>query len=377
MKHFVYSFFVIIVLFIFISCPDAEQDDSSLFSSSIEKVIIPLIKIQDGGIQSSLAPGGEVYYYNALNSREESDIQLHEPISYTMTAKRYLYVGGYAVPDDSGSADTFYHAVLFWARLMDASGNVVETHYYTFPVDDDNIFDGYIYFREAGRYLVYSIRFYDHFLYPRTSGTTYTVDEWSSTLRFEVFNTEDIPDNLEHLLPTRDIDNGTKAIQDKALELTANSPTDLEKVQEIYKFLVFGDPGNGFTYSFYYEIYPGYLTSSYADIFIASHFLENRIGVCNDFAELFAALTRSLGFHVQTIRGVNSGNSAAHRWNRISLDGGASWLRIDTTFSNLNKDDAPDYYKKYGEIYPEFNEPLFLNNIENYYDDKDPAYPKY
>ena len=43
----------------------------------------------------------------------------------------------------------------------------------------------------------------------------------------------------------------------------------------------------------------------------------------------------------------------------------------------LHKDDAPDYYKKYGEIYDEFDESLFLADIENYYDYKDPAYPMY
>ena len=59
------------------------------------------------------------------------------------------------------------------------------------------------------------------------------------------------------------------------------------------------------------------------------------------------------------------------------MNRGAIWLRIDTTFSNLHKDDAPDYYKKYGEIYDEFDESLFLADIENYYDYKDPVYPMY
>jgi transglutaminase-like putative cysteine protease len=378
-----------------------------VFTSSIEKVIIPDLQMGDGGLQPDPAPSGDVYYYNSLGTREESDIQLYDPLSYTMTARGYLHVGGYAVPDDSGSSDTFYHSVLFWASLKDEYGNTVETHYYTFPVDSENRFDGYIYFREPGRYLVYSLRYFDVFLYPRLSKNdnwsstivehhhtkndnwsstivehwsrgSVAVDEWAATLRFEVYNTYDIPGDKEHLIGTRDIDCGTKAIRDKADEITLGSTSDPEKVRALYEFVVFGELGNEFIYAHYDEIYPGYLSSSsYADIFIASHFLEQRRGVCNDFAELYAALARSLGFHVQTMRGENTSNGAAHRWNLLSLDNGSTWLRIDTTFSNLHKDDSPDYYKKYGEIFDEFDEALFLADIENYYDYKDPAYPVY
>ena len=38
-------------------------------------------------------------------------------------------------------------------HFKDESGTTVETHYYTFPVDAENKFDGYIYFREPGLYL--------------------------------------------------------------------------------------------------------------------------------------------------------------------------------------------------------------------------------
>ncbi|OQA80229.1 MAG: Transglutaminase-like superfamily protein [bacterium ADurb.Bin243] len=102
------------------------------------------------------------------------------------------------------------------------------------------------------------------------------------------------------------------------------------------------------------------LDISWNSIFMPSHFLVKRRGVCNDFAETFAALCRSLGMDVKRKSGDDS-MGAGHQWNLIYLDG--TWKKLDATWANNN----PNYFKNYAEFYPEFKATEFVTEHDNKY----------
>lgn len=321
-------------------------------------MVIPEIAVNGGGAKANPAPEGEVFYYNDNRSAAESDIRLDEPIFETMSAKRYLKVMGTAVPDDSGYTDRGYHSVLFSAAKENGS-----TYYFSIPVNNDDFFRGYIYFPEAGSYNVIAYRAWNSYLYPKETGrgASVSVREGYSTLKFKVNVApgDEVPSAYRHLIPTRNVDSGTKYLREYARELTSGSSSNIEKVKRIYEFLTYGDANGLFTYRYYDDIYPGYLDNCWSDIFIASHFLNNREGVCNDFSELFAALTRSLGFKVTKVWGYIPAGSG-HQWNKILIDG--RWYRLDSTWACGSYN-----YKKYAEFYSEFDAASFTANHENRY----------
>jgi transglutaminase-like putative cysteine protease len=323
------------------------------------EIVIPEVEIPDGGLVEYL-PGTsgsleEVYYMNPLHTAEESDIRMSLPAHRKLSANRYLFVSGTAVPDDSGYEDRDYHSVYFYVSGGTGKG-------FTLPVRDDDSFAGYLYFESAGHHTVYAYRTKDDFLYPRSRGTEYSVGEYSSTLSFTVEVLEAVPDDVAYLLPSRDVDCGTGFLRDYAVDLTEGLQDDFEIAQTVFEFLVFGDGNGPFTYNYYDEIFPGFIEDSYSDIFIASHFLIRRRGVCNDFAELYAAMTRSLGFDVKKITGYTTDNvddepvDLGHMWVTIKID--ETWYRADPTWGNNVPSTADDeeYYKNFAEFYPSFDE---------------------
>jgi len=330
----------------------------TLVDNPFERVI-PELAVADGGIQTSSAPSGTVYYFNPLHTKAESDIRLDDTIKYSQYVKRYLEVSGSAVPDDSGYTDRFYHWVLFTTILLDSNNNELERNYTSFPVNSDNRFSGFLYFPKTGYYKVYSFRQRNYNLYPKS--TTYSVDEGYSTLLFYVNSVEPIPEASLYLLPSRYVDCGNGYLREYARYLTEHNETDLEKLQSLYHFLVFGDTYGPFWYEYYYETHPNYADTLYSDYYLASHLLINRHGICNDFSELFAALARTLGFQVQLVSGTKTLGEAGHQWNKVWAND--HWYRLDATWGNGD----PARFKSYAEIYTEFDEETFEAEHENAY----------
>lgn len=330
--------------------------------------IIPEVDIAGGGVQASPAPSGSVYYFSGTSgvagTKAESDIQLDDTVvRYNQTVKRYMRVSGTAQPIAAGYTDRFYHAV--WFNIKNASNVTVGS--FSLPVDSNNRFDGYIYFKETGSLKVYSYRAQNDTLYPRAPSYTPVSENWS-TLVFNVSCSEAVPADLIYLLPTRDVNCGNKYVRDYAKYLTAGLSTDAEKAKKIFEFLVNGDSNGKFVYTYYNQIYPGILESSWNSIFMPSHFIIRRKGVCNDFAELFAAMCRTHGMDVKRRSGDDS-TGAGHQWNLIYLDG--AWKKVDATWANNN----PTRYKTFAEFYPEFNATEFYNEHEvKYYQNTSEEY---
>jgi len=287
--------------------------------------VIPEIEIAGGGVQATPAPTGSVYYFGSTTQAQaklESDIKMDDSIKYEQTAKRYIRVSGTAEPISGGYTDRFYHSVLF--SVVDGSN--VKIGSFSIPVNDQNKFDGYIYFTQTGKFTIYTYRSRNDTLYPRAP--SYMVSENQSTLAFYVTCSEAVPSNLVYLLPSRDVNCGNKYVRDYAKYLTKDLTTDTDKAKKIFEFLVKGDLNGAFTYNLYNEIYKDYLDTPWNSIFMPSHFLVKRRGVCNDFSELFAAMCRTLGMEVKRKSGDDS-TGAGHQWNLLYLDG--SWKRLDAT----------------------------------------------
>ena len=351
-----------IILISFFSCdplvkPTESEKPKVYYNSQIIEEVIPEVYTNDGGIQGS--GSGSVYYFTDGKNRDLSDVQLDDSVFYSQNVKRYIKVSGKALPIASGFIDRTYHSVLFRA-IFDATTDF----YFSIPVDSNNVFTGFIYFPKKGSYKVYSFRAMNDLLYS-IQGKVSSVAENNSTLVFNVNVIEEVPEQFHYLLPTRNVNNGNKEVRDYAKKITAGKNTNFEKVKALYEFLVFGEDNNPFIYSPYQNINQNLTTISYEDTFIASHFLNTRKGVCNDFAELFAAMVRSLNIKVQKRSGTKYDNTA-HMWNLVDLTGDETvWLRIDSTFGNTFS--ADENYKKSAEIYPEFNSTDFTLQHDSIY----------
>lgn len=84
--------------------------------------------------------------------------------------------------------------------------------------------------------------------------------------------------------------------------------------------------------------------------------VEEKTGICYDFASLYAALLRSQGIPVKLVKGYTSNAKGYHAWNEVYDEETGEWHIIDITydlqargkwqvhmFKDVNK------YKKIGE----------------------------
>jgi len=171
-----------------------------------------------------------------------------------------------------------------------------------------------------------------------------------------------VPENLFYLLPSKNIDCGNKFIRETARKITADCKTDIEKARKVYEFIIFKKDKKYFKFKKYKESYKVYSGNNYYNAFIASQVLENKYGICNDFAELYAAMMRSLGYKIKKISGYyNETKTVGHMWNLLDLAGDEKkWLRVDVSWACVDKKN----YKKWAEFYDEFDEDYFENSFK-------------
>lgn len=104
--------------------------------------------------------------------------------------------------------------------------------------------------------------------------------------------------------------------EELANEICVGCKTDEEKVQAIYQWII-----QNFEYDYDYYAFIQY--------FNVRRTLHTRKGVCYDFANLFAALCRSLDIPCYVIDGAPYDSSANHTWNRVYFN--AIWWNVDVT----------------------------------------------
>ena len=147
----------------------------------------------------------------------------------------------------------------------------------------------------------------------------------------------DLGEIAEYLLPSKKIESDRSEIKNKALELTKNLNSDLEKSRAIFSYVK-----NHITYN---------LNSPYRNKGAISA-LTNGEGVCEDYAALFVALSRAAGIPARQVNGfadpkvlgevwnIENGQTVSlrnyrHSWVEFFIED-IGWLPADPTFSPKN-----------------------------------------
>jgi len=192
-------------------------------------------------------------------------------------------------------------------KLRIASGG--ET--YTYDLNQDGEFEVFPLQMGSGTYKVS--------VYEQIKGTQY------SGVSSISFDAEIEDENLPYLYPNQYVrfDEGSAAVA-MGDTLCAGFQTDKEKMQAVERFVT-----ERFMYDYLKAISvqsaSGYLPDADAT-------LEEKKGICFDFAALVCCMLRSQGIPTQLVIGY--ADSAYHAWNRVFIDG--AWRLIDTTAKITN-----------------------------------------
>lgn len=131
-----------------------------------------------------------------------------------------------------------------------------------------------------------------------------------------------------------DYDSAPNAVA-KAAELTADKAQTLEKVCAVYDFVV---SNIAYDYEFAKVVQSGYLPA-------LDKVLENKKGICFDYASLMTGMLRSQGIPTKLVIGY--AGTVYHAWISIWVDGqgwvdgaiyfdGTKWTRLDPTFASTS-----------------------------------------
>lgn len=116
----------------------------------------------------------------------------------------------------------------------------------------------------------------------------------------------------------------------KAQELTQNLKTDMDKIQEIFEYVIN-------TYSYDYDKVN--LPSTYIPNLNLVHKVKK--GICYDYSAIVAAMLRSISVPTKLVMG--NTEDKFHAWNEVYNKDTNTWFVIDTTKASV--------YKKAGQAY--------------------------
>jgi transglutaminase-like putative cysteine protease len=110
------------------------------------------------------------------------------------------------------------------------------------------------------------------------------------------------------------------ATKQKAIEATANSHSQLEAIKDL---------------ALWVNSYVEYNSSYWGQIYPSTTVLEERKGVCDEYANLYAAMARSLGIPTRIATGiVKSGSEwSNHAWAESRVKG--VWVPVDPTYGEV------------------------------------------
>lgn len=141
------------------------------------------------------------------------------------------------------------------------------------------------------------------------------------------------------------------AVTELALSLTENLGSDYEKMVAIYDWV---------TENMAYDLDKAKDVTAYG--FGAKYLLENKRGVCHDFAELTLALLKAVGIEASYVKGevnTSSGKTELHAWNNVTI--GEQHYALDTTWgAGFILEDGSGFLQKPRRLYLTTPEELFL-----------------
>lgn len=118
-------------------------------------------------------------------------------------------------------------------------------------------------------------------------------------------------------------------IDSTAKRIVGNTKDEKLKAYLIYKWI-----GNNISYDWnkYNDVING---TDYMDKFGAIPAFNSRKGICEDYADLYAAMARAVGLRVRIIvgEGYSGGSWGGHAWNEVYLSSEKKWIPLDTTWA--------------------------------------------
>lgn len=131
-----------------------------------------------------------------------------------------------------------------------------------------------------------------------------------------------IEEDKRYILPSITIESDNEEIIQLARELTEEKETEMEKVMAIHDWVAT---------KIDYDVKS--VTKDNFNVKSALDTYRTRMGVCNDYAELVAALCRAVGIPAKVVVG-DAGNDEdgweKHAWNEVYVE--EKWIIIDTTW---------------------------------------------
>ena len=107
-----------------------------------------------------------------------------------------------------------------------------------------------------------------------------------------------------------------------ANELTRNKQTEAEKIEVCYQYMV-----QQFSYDFVKM-----KSLDYDYIPVIDDVLKKKLGICYDYAAVFASMLRSQGIKCKLIMGYTTKVKEYHAWNEVYVND--KWVVVDTTFDS-------------------------------------------
>lgn len=134
--------------------------------------------------------------------------------------------------------------------------------------------------------------------------------------------------------PSYWVESDSNIIKEKAKEITKTATTDYERIYQVYEWVI---------NNIYYD-YDGLYGKTEIEP-SALEVLKEKKGVCQGYADLTAALLRSLNIPTMVVGG-NAGspidkNNLNHAWNMAYTDG--RWIFLDTTWDSHNRYENGEY----------------------------------
>lgn len=142
----------------------------------------------------------------------------------------------------------------------------------------------------------------------------------TTAVQIEVSNVSSLGgegNNYRFLFPSYDVPTFHRSISQKAEEVSAGATSDMEKAKLLHDWVVT---------NLMYD-YASLTNRKEQD---ADTVFGNGLAVCEGYANLYAAMCRSLGIAAKYVRGDAGGGP--HAWNEIYWDG--SWHNVDVTWDD-------------------------------------------
>lgn len=118
-------------------------------------------------------------------------------------------------------------------------------------------------------------------------------------------------------------------IDSTARKIVGNTKDEKQKAYLLYRWI-----GRNISYDWdkYNDIING---TDYLDKFGAIPAYDSRKGICEDYADLYAAMARAVGLKVRIIvgQGYSGGSWGGHAWNEVYISSEKKWIPLDTTWA--------------------------------------------